>query len=188
MRSGRRPDRATSCAADRRKSLGQPLGLSRRRHLDRLLGVGHRDPSVSGRHRLTTPPLRVGAGHGMSPASSVRSARPRLTATITACVSIHDSQHCLPHPLAAEVGWCWTQPTLAMRRHEVADEAGALRPANNHPAEPGRGSVLARFVVAVMTPTNHRTAHPWSVASVTTTPRFMGIHGGVQHPGGRGAR
>jgi hypothetical protein len=40
--------------------------------------------------------------------------------------------------------------------------------------------MLARFVVAVMTPTNHRTAHPWSAASETTTPRFMGIHGRVQ--------
>jgi len=32
------------------------------------------------------------------------------------------------------------------------------------PAEPGHGSVLARFVVAVMTPTNHRTAHPRGAA------------------------
>src|SRR5664279_5219381 len=32
-------------------------------------------------------------------------------------------------------------------------------------------------VVAVMTPTNHRTAHPWYAASVATTSRFMGIHG-----------
>ena len=46
------------------------------------------------------------------------------------------------------------------------------------PAEPGHGSVLACFVVAVMTPTNHRTADPWSADSVTTTPRFIGIHGG----------
>src|SRR6478609_2414757 len=38
------------------------------------------------------------------------------------------------------------------------------------------------FVVAVMTPTNHRTAHPLCAASVLTTPRFMGIHGGVQQP------
>ncbi len=35
-------------------------------------------------------------------------------------------------PLAAEVGWCCTGPILAMRRHELADEARALRPADDH--------------------------------------------------------
>src|SRR6476620_119380 len=67
----------------------------------------------------------------MSPASRVCSARSRLTTTITAHVSIHDSQPCLPHPVPAEVGWCCTGPTLAMCRNEPADEASALQPADD---------------------------------------------------------
>jgi hypothetical protein len=58
------------------------------------------------------------------------------------------------------------------------------RPADDRRPNQARGSMLARHVVTVMTPTNHRTAHPGSTASVTTTPRFMGTQGGVRHPFG----
>ena len=50
------------------------------------------------------------------------------------------------------------------------------------PAKPSGRSGLARFVVAVMTPTNHRRAHPSYASPVTTSPLFIGIHGGVQQP------
>src|SRR5664279_2777780 len=58
----------------------------------------------------------------MSPASRVCSARSRLTTTITADVSIHAGQHCLPHAAAAEAGWCCREPTLTVPRHEIAAE------------------------------------------------------------------
>ena len=98
----------------------------------------------------------------MSPASRVCSAHCRLTTTITAHVSFMTASIAYHIPLAAGAGWCCTGPTLAIRRHELADEASALRAADEPPAESVRGSALARFVVAVMTPTNHRTTHPWS--------------------------
>ena len=57
------------------------------------------------------------------------------------------------------------------------------RPARRSPAKPSGRSGLARFVVAVMTPTtNHRRAHPSYASPVTTSPLFIGIHGGVQQP------
>jgi len=50
-------------------------------------------------------------------------------------------------------------------------------------AKPSGRFGLARFVVAVMTPTtNHRRAHPSYASPVTTSPLFIGIHGGVQQP------
>ena len=39
-----------------------------------------------------------------------------------------------------------------------------------------------RFVGEVLTPTNHRSAHPLSASPVTTPPAVMGIHGEVRHP------
>ena len=74
-------------------------------------------------------------------------------------------------------------------RHELADDASDLRPADDHRPNKAVDQVLARVVVAVMTPTNHWNVHPWFAASVTTPPRFMGILGGVQQrPAGHDGR
>jgi group II intron reverse transcriptase/maturase len=57
-------------------------------------------------------------------------------------------------------------------RHAVARG----RPADDHRPNQARGSVLARYIVTVMTPTNHRTAHP---GSTDVSDDYPSVHG---HP------
>ena len=81
---------------------------------------------------------RTGAAHPDTadracprPAGSARPARgsprrsQRTSPFMTASIAYHT-------PLAAGVGWCCREPTLAVRRHELADEASARRPADDH--------------------------------------------------------
>jgi len=103
-----------------------------------------RRPARCGYGRSRTGAAHRGTAGRASPASRVCSARSRLTTTITACVSVHDSQHCLPHAVGGRGGLVLHRANSRHAPSRTCRRGPRPSTGRRPPAEPGRGSVLAR--------------------------------------------